>query len=169
MRQGTFNPSHMFRILLVCLGNICRSPTAEAVFHDAIVKRGLASVLEVDSAAIGRSHVKEKPDRRAIACALGQGYRHIEQIRARQVTDQDFQQFDLILAMDESVLSALQRLCPQEAQHKLDLFLRFGGHEGPQLDVPDPYYGNTEGFAKVLALCESGVTGVLQKLNVSRP
>ncbi|MFY9810304.1 low molecular weight protein-tyrosine-phosphatase [Aquabacterium sp.] len=155
----------MYRILLVCLGNICRSPLAEAVFHDVMARRGLASMLKVDSAAIGRSHLKEKPDRRAIACALSRGYRHIEQIRSRPVKAQDFLQFDLILAMDESVLRALQRQCPQDAQHKLDLFLRFAGHEG-EAEVPDPYYGNAEGFTKVLDLCESGVTAMVQKLNL---
>lgn len=155
----------MYRILLVCLGNICRSPTGEAVFHEAVARHGLASMLEVDSAAIGRSHVKEKPDRRAIACALNRGYRHIEHIRARQISEQDFEAFDLILAMDDSVLRALQRQCPPEAQHKLDLFLRFAGHEGAA-EVPDPYYGNAEGFTKVLDLCESGVTAIVQKLNL---
>ena len=140
---------------------------AEAVFHDVMARRGLASMLQVDSAAIGRSHLKEKPDRRAIACALSQGYRHIEQVRSRQIKAQDFLQFDLILAMDESVLRALQRQCPQEAQHKLDLFLRFAGHEGEQ-EVPDPYYGNAEGFAKVLGLCEAGVNAILQKLDLQR-
>lgn len=158
----------MYRILLVCLGNICRSPMAEAVFHDVLARRGLASMLQVDSAAIGRSHLKEKPDRRAIACALSHGYRHIEQIRSRQVKPQDFAQFDLILAMDESVLRALQRQCPEDARHKLDLFLRFAGHDGSQ-DVPDPYYGNPEGFVKVLALCESGVAAVVKRLEVERP
>lgn len=158
----------MYRILLVCLGNICRSPLAEAVFHDVMVRHGLASVLQVDSAAIGRSHLKEKPDRRAIACALSHGYRHIEQIRARQVKPQDFSQFDLILAMDESVLRALERQCPSEARHKLDLFLRFAEHAGEQ-EVPDPYYGNNEGFVRVLDLCERGVAAILQKLNLGRP
>lgn len=158
----------MYRILLVCLGNICRSPLAEAVFHDVMMRRGLASVLQVDSAAIGRSHLKEKPDRRAIACALRHGYRHIEQIRARQVKPQDFVQFDLILAMDESVLRALERQCPPEAQHKLDLFLRFADLPGMQ-EVPDPYFGNPEGFDHVLDLCERGVAALLQKLNLARP
>lgn len=158
----------MYRILLVCLGNICRSPMAEAVFRHVTARRGVASVLQVDSAAIGRSHLKEKPDRRAIACALSKGYRDIEQIRARQVRAQDFTHFDLILAMDDSVLRALQRQCPPEAQHKLDLFLRFARHEGAS-EVPDPYYGNADGFTKVLALCESGVCGVLERLRLERP
>lgn len=158
----------MYRILLVCLGNICRSPMAEAVFHDVMARRGLASVLQVDSAAIGRSHLKEKPDRRAIACALGHGYRHIEQIRSRQIKAQDFLQFDLILAMDESVLRALQRQCPEDALHKLDLFLRFAGHDNA-LDVPDPYYGNPEGFAKVLGLCEIGVAAIVKRIELERP
>lgn len=153
----------MYRILLVCLGNICRSPLAEAVFHDAVTRQGLGSVLQVDSAAIGSSHLKEKPDRRAIACALVSGYRHIERIRARQVSARDFGTHDLILAMDHSVLQVLQRQCPPEAQHKLDLFLRFAEHEG-ELDVPDPYYGNAEGFAKVLSLCESGVAAIVAKV-----
>lgn len=153
----------MYRILLVCLGNICRSPLAEAVFHDVLARRGLASVLQVDSAAIGRSHLKEKPDRRAITCALAGGYRHIERIRSRQVKAQDFAQFDLILAMDKSVLNALQRQCPPEFQHKLDLFLRFADHDG-DLDVPDPYYGNVEGFTTVLRLCEGGVAAIMNKM-----
>ena len=140
---------------------------AEAVFHDVMARHGLASMLQVDSAAVGRSHLKEKPDRRAIACALSHGYRHIEQVRARQIKAQDFLQFDLILAMDESVLRALQRQCPVDAQHKLDLFLRFAGHEGEQ-DVPDPYYGNAEGFTKVLGLCEIGVSAIMKRLELER-
>ena len=96
---------------------------------------------------------------------MTRGYHHIEQIRSRPVKAQDFLQFDLILAMDESVLRALQRQCPQDARHKLDLFLRFAGHEG-EAEVPDPYYGNAEGFTKVLDLCESGVTAIVQKLNL---
>lgn len=158
----------MYRILLVCLGNICRSPIAEAVFRHAASRHGVASVLQVDSAAVGRSHLKERPDRRAIACALSKGYRHIEQIRARQVRAQDFLEFDLILAMDDSVLRALQRQCPPEASHKLDLFLRFAEYDG-LTEVPDPYYGNAAGFARVLELCEDGVAGVMRKLALERP
>ena len=138
----------MYRILLVCLGNICRSPLAEAVFHDVMARRGLASMLKVDSAAIGRSHLKEKPDRRAIACALSRGYRHIEQIRSRPVKAQDFLQFDLILAMDNDNLLELQRRCPSQLQHKLQLFMQYHPRFPTLQEVPDPYYGGGRGFAR---------------------
>lgn len=137
---------------------------AEAVFKEVIARKGLASAMEVDSAAISRSHAKEKPDRRALACALSQGYSHIEKVRSRPVVPDDFVHHDLILAMDESVLKVLERQCPPLLQHKLDLFMRFARHPSI-LEVPDPYYGTPDGFTKVLSLCEEGVAGIIQRIN----
>ena len=153
----------MFRILLVCMGNICRSPTACSVMHAHIASRQLADRIEVDSAGTYAGHKGEKADRRAIALAVARGYPHIEKGRARRVLDKDFEQFDLILAMDRDNLKQLQRTCPPSQQHKLHLFLAYAGELNVD-EVPDPYYGNAEGFEVVLRLCEQGSKGVLDRV-----
>lgn len=153
----------MTRILVVCLGNICRSPTASAVLQGEVQRRGLAQAVVVDSAGTYGGHAGEKPDPRAIQVAVAAGYGRIRQERARRVRGQDFEQFDLILAMDRDNLMNLQRVCPPEHGHKLHLFLDYAGVE-PGGEVPDPYYGNLAGFERVLALCEAGARGVLDRL-----
>lgn len=153
----------MFRILLVCMGNICRSPLAASVMHAELARRQLAQAVEVDSAGTYAGHQGEKPDRRAIALALARGYPQIERERARRVLDEDFERFDLVLAMDADNLENLRFKCPPEHQHKLHLFLEYAGHEG-RSEVPDPYYGNAAGFEAVLQLCEQGSDGVLRRV-----
>ncbi len=153
----------MFRILLVCMGNICRSPTASSVMHAQIARRQLADRIEVDSAGTYAGHKGEKADPRAIKLAMARGYPQIEKERARRVLDQDFEQFDLILAMDRDNLAQLQRICPPAHQHKLHLFLAYAGELNTD-EVPDPYYGNAQGFEVVLRLCEQGSAGVLDRV-----
>lgn len=145
------------------MGNICRSPMASAVMHAGIARRQLAQRVAVDSAGTYAGHQGERADRRAVALAMARGYPQIEHERARRVRDEDFQNFDLILAMDADNLDNLRFKCPPEHQHKLHLFLEYAGVEGRR-EVPDPYYGNAQGFEVVLGLCEQGSEGVLTRV-----
>ncbi len=150
----------MRRILFVCMGNICRSPTAEAVFRRAAETRGVA--VEVDSAGTHAYHVGEPPDPRAQKAAAQRGL-DMSAIRARQVRVEDFQRFDLILAMDEDNLAELEAICPEEQRHKLRLFLEYAPHLGVR-EVPDPYYGGRRGFEYVLDLVEEASERLLDEL-----
>ncbi|MBT0961372.1 low molecular weight protein-tyrosine-phosphatase [Denitromonas iodatirespirans] len=150
------------RILFVCTGNICRSPTAEAVARHWLRMVGLDGVVSVDSAGIQGSHVGEAPDPRSQRAAAIRGY-DLSRQRARKLTEADFAEFDLLLAMDRGHLRAMQHKCPPEHQAKLRLFLSFAP-ECDRQDVPDPYYGAGHGFDEVLDLCESGVQGLLDTL-----
>ena len=132
------------RVLLVCMGNICRSPTAEAVLR---VKARQASLnIEFDSAGTENYHIGDAPDPRSVRHARERGY-DLSTLRARQVHASDFQEFDLILAADEINLRELRRRCPQEEHHRLALFLG-------DVALPDPYYGESDDFEKVLDLVE---------------
>lgn len=153
----------MIRILVVCMGNICRSPTASAVLQGEVARRGLVHRVQVDSAGTYGGHKGEKADPRAIQVAAAAGYVHIHEERARRVKDQDFDQFDLILAMDRDNLANLRDMCPPDRHHKLHLFLDYAGVTSGG-EVPDPYYGSLAGFERVLALCEAGARGVLDRL-----
>ncbi|MGE0098710.1 MAG: low molecular weight protein-tyrosine-phosphatase [Hydrogenophaga sp.] len=153
----------MYRILVVCMGNICRSPLAESVMQADLARLQLTHSVEVDSAGTYGGHQGEKPDRRAIELARSRGYAQIETQRARRVRTQDFESFDLILAMDRHNLDHLRQQCPPDQQHKLHLFLNYAGLAAPD-EVPDPYYGNAEGFSAVLDLCERGSQGVLRRV-----
>jgi protein-tyrosine phosphatase len=150
----------MVRILLVCLGNICRSPMAESVFHTRLVERGWTDRVEVDSAGTYAGHAGEAPDPRAQATASAHGYHVINRLRARPVKTTDFERFDLVLAMDRDNLARLREQCPVPQQHKLHLFLAWAQLPGVD-EVPDPYYGNAEGFERVMALCEHATDAVL--------
>lgn len=152
----------MFQLLVVCMGNICRSPMASAVLQTVASRRGLLDHLRIDSAGTHGSHQGEPADRRARLLALQRGHAAIAHERARRVRDDDFERFDLILAMDSHNLAHLRQRCPPAQAHKLQLFLDYAGL-GAQ-DVPDPYYGPAEGFEVVLDLCERGAEGVLQRL-----
>lgn len=152
----------MTRILLVCMGNICRSPTAEGVLRSLADRAGVSSFIEVDSAGTHGSHEGEAPDPRARKLAASRGY-DLSGLRARRVIDRDFSRFDRILAMDRQNLAALRRACPSEHLGKLGLFLDYA--EGLALDeVPDPYYGGAEGFEKVLDLCEQAARGLIETI-----
>lgn len=153
----------MTAILLVCMGNICRSPMAEAVLRIQSQRAGVEGRLEIDSAGTHACHEGEKPDPRAMKAAMKRGY-DLSGLRARRVKEQDFTRFDLILAMDRQNLTCLRRSCPEEHLFKLGLFLQYArGHHSDE--VPDPYYGSKEGFEKVLDLCELAGQGLLGSLN----
>lgn len=138
-------------ILFVCLGNICRSPTAEAVFRRRAADAGLADRFELDSAGTGDWHIGGAPDRRAREAASERGY-SMQGLRARQVVAADFHQFDYILAMDDANLADLQVLDPGDGRATLMRFLDVS-KAGPN-QVPDPYYGGEDGFDQVLDLVE---------------
>lgn len=152
----------MTRILFVCLGNICRSPTAHGVFQALVRQRDLESAIGVDSAGTGGWHVGEVPDRRATAAARERGY-DLSSLRARQVTAADFAAFDYILAMDRDNLRNLEALRPAGYEGQLRLFLDY--HPDPSTrDVPDPYYGEGDGFDFVLDLVEEASRGLLREI-----
>ncbi|HSC05648.1 MAG TPA: low molecular weight protein-tyrosine-phosphatase [Steroidobacteraceae bacterium] len=150
------------RVLFVCLGNICRSPTAEAVFRQLVARADTRLAIEIDSAGIGDWHIGEPPDRRAQAAARRRGV-DMSTIRARQLVHEDFALFDLILAMDRQNLAELRRRAPAQYRERVRLFLEFA----PELethDVPDPYYGGEAGFEQVLDLTEQAARGLLAHL-----
>lgn len=149
----------MTRVLFVCLGNICRSPTAEGVFRTRAAAAGLT--VAVDSAGTGAWHVGETPDRRAQDEARRRGY-DLSHQRARQVTAQDFHDFDLIFAMDRSNLANLKRLRPPDATAQVELFLDLLPDQ-PLREVPDPYY--EDGFDMVLDLIEDGADALIARLS----
>lgn len=154
----------MTRVLFVCTGNICRSPTAEGVARAFFKQAGLE--VEVDSAGIQGIHAGEAPDQRSQKAAMRRGY-DLSKQRARKITLADFTQFDLILAMDRGHLAQMKRICPPEHQDKLKLFRDFiPGESG--LDVPDPYYGGEAGFEHVLDLCEDGVGALMAALRTAQ-
>jgi protein-tyrosine phosphatase len=152
------------RILMVCLGNICRSPTAEAVLRTLASKQGMADKIQVDSAGLLDYHQGEPPDHRAIAAGQQRGY-DLTTLRARQITSQDWLDFDLILAMDKANLNALLAKCPREYQHKLKLLLEFAKAFAGQ-EVADPYYGGPSDFIQVLDRVEAACQGLLAQLPV---
>ncbi len=145
----------------MCLGNICRSPTAEGVFTKFVHEAKLADVITVDSAGTGDYHVGEAPDSRSMKHANKRGY-DLSSLRARQVDASDFTKFDYILAMDSNNLSNLQRIAPKNSTAVVDLFLkRFGIQEE---EVPDPYYGGASGFEHVIDLVEAGSIKLLEEI-----
>lgn len=158
----------MAQVLFVCLGNICRSPTAEGVFRQKVEQAGLHETIRVDSAGTSAWHIGSPPDPRSVEAAGRRGY-DLSPLRARQVdAPVDFLQFDLILAMDQANLAHLQALCPAACQDKVRLFLDFLP-SAPTREVPDPYYGGGEGFNHVLDLVEAASDAVLTYLLQQRP
>ena len=150
------------RVLFVCMGNICRSPTAEGVFKHFVAEAGLAKHILSDSAGTHDYHIGEPPDPRAQEAAVRRGY-DLGSLRGRQVSPRDFSDFDYVLAMDETNRRELERLCPPRDAHKLKLFMSFAGD--PVLrEVPDPYYGGTQGFDQVLDMVELAARGLLKHL-----
>jgi protein-tyrosine phosphatase len=150
------------RILFVCLGNICRSPTAEAVLRELLAREAPELSVEIDSAGIGDWHIGEPPDHRAMAAALRRGL-DMSRRRARQLLNEDFARFDFILAMDRANLSDLQRRVPRQYRERVRLFLEFAPDLGID-EVPDPYYGGPAGFEDVLDLAERAARGLLSHL-----
>jgi protein-tyrosine phosphatase len=152
----------MTKVLMVCMANICRSPMSRAVAEQMAADAGLAKRLEFDAAGTHAQNAGARPDPRGQAALAGRHYKTTK-TRSRRVTEKDFERFDLILAMDEGNLAALQRQCPPEQHHKLRLLMAYAPELGVK-DVPDPYFGNPAGFERVLDLCEAGVRGLLKTL-----
>ena len=150
-------------VLFVCMGNICRSPTAEGVFRYHVEGAGLAEHIEIDSAGTHAYHVGEPADHRARAAAERRGMT-LEGIRARRVSSDDFERYDYILAMDEDNLARLEVEAPEEHRHKLRLFLEFA--QNGEREVPDPYYGGAAGFERVLDLVDEASRGLLETLSI---
>ena len=152
-------------VLFVCLGNICRSPTAEGVFRVAVERAGLAQRIRADSAGLGDWHVGSPPDRRAIQAARRRGY-DLTSLRGRQVEVADFRRFGWILAMDETNMRALSDMQPPDFGGHLGLLLDFAPELGLR-EVPDPYYGGPDGFDRVLDLIEASTAGLLAQLQAT--
>lgn len=150
------------RILFVCLGNICRSPMAEGVFRRVAEEEGLIDRFEIDSAGLGDWHIGQAPDHRAQKAARSRGV-DISDQSARQVVDEDFDRFDLLLVMDRSNYAELKARAPHEARAKIRPFLDFAPHVGTK-DVPDPFFGGAEGFDRALDLIEAAARGLLASL-----
>src|ERR1700750_1277466 len=149
------------RILFVCMGNICRSPTAEGVMRSLLRGEGLEDEIEVDSAGTGRWHAGDPPHARATAAAARRGV--VLEGAARQVRPSDFEDFDLLLAADRENLRDLRRIAPDEdAREKVRLLRSYDPRAGNDLDVPDPYYGGPDGFEEVLDLVDAARRGLLE-------
>ena len=150
------------KILFVCLGNICRSPTAEAVFRAVAAREAPELMIEVDSAGTAGYHVGAPPDLRTRQAASRRGY-DMSSLRARIVEPRDFEDFDFILAMDRENLKVLNHRAPVQARDRVRLFLEFAP-DAATTEVPDPYYGGPNGFEEVLDLVEAATQGLLQHL-----
>src|SRR5262249_42732547 len=159
MRSGRFG------VLFVCTGNICRSPTAEAVFGKLVADSGLSEAIAVDSAGTHGYHIGEPPDARSTEAAATRGY-DLSALRARRVERADFQRFDLIVAMDRGHLSILSRMADPSSAHKLKLMMSYASGFGVE-DVPDPYYGGPQDFERVLDMLEDAARGLLE--SIGRP
>jgi protein-tyrosine phosphatase len=147
------------KVLFVCMGNICRSPTAQGVFEKMVREHDLSSRVQIDSAGTHAYHVGEPPDPRATAAALRRGVVLAGQ-RARRVSSADFEEFDFVLAMDDANFADLARLCDEQFRSRLHRFMDFAPQLGTT-DVPDPYYGGATGFERVLDLIEAASAGLL--------
>jgi protein-tyrosine phosphatase len=156
------NDNSKINILFVCMGNICRSPTAQGVFRDLVQKQGLSDYIVTDSAGTIDYHAGSKPDRRARETALKRGL-DLSDLRARQVSSEDFEHFDYVIAMDRSNYADLETICPPEREDRLHLFLDFAPQQ-PIREVPDPYYGGAAGFDRVFDLVEEASKGLLEKI-----
>lgn len=153
------------RVLFVCLGNICRSPTAEAVFRDKVFKAGLQDSFYIDSAGTGDWHIGRSPDPRAQQHAAESGY-DLSALIARQVNGADFVGFDYILAMDQQNLMDLKAMQPVEFQGQLSLLLDYDSSSELR-EVPDPYYGGSEGFRQVIQLIEGACDSFIEEVRGS--
>lgn len=150
------------RVLFICLGNICRSPTAAGVFRQVLATRAPHLDVEVDSAGTHDYHIGEPPDRRALEAARRRGL-DLSPMRARQVAEIDFERFDYVLAMDRQNLETLLRRAPSQYHERIRLFMDFAPNAYTR-EVPDPYYGGANGFEEVLDLLEQASEGLLQEL-----
>ena len=147
------------KVLIVCMGNICRSPTGQGVLEKLVQEAGLADRIEIDSAGTHAYHTGERPDGRATKTALKRGI-DLSGQKARRVREEDFHHYDYVLAMDSNNLQDLLAICPHEHRDKVNLFLAYADDLHAQ-DVPDPYYGGNTGFERVLDLVEAGAQALL--------
>lgn len=152
----------MVNVLFVCTGNICRSPTAEGVFRHQVREAGLAGQYRQDSCGTHGYHIGDPPDSRAIDTAARRGY-DLSDLRARQLQVEDFDQFDLLLGMDEGHIARMVRMAPANRQDRIRLLMDFAT-DAWRSDVPDPYYGDARDFEHSLDLVEIGVRGLLRSL-----
>ncbi len=150
------------RVLFVCMGNICRSPTAEGVFRKLVEEAGLAGQVEIDSAGTHAYHVGEPPDTRAQAAARRRGV-DLSPLRGRQAVAEDIQRFDYVLVMDEENLDNLLSICPSGLEEKIELFMEYAA-DGQPREVPDPYFGGNAGFDRVLDMIEAASQGLLDDI-----
>ena len=150
------------KVLFVCMGNICRSPTAEGVFRKLAMESGLSGQLEIDSAGTHGFHAGRPPDSRSIEHAARRGY-DLTALRAREVVPADFERFDYVIAMDENNVEHLNAFCPDHHLKKVRLLLEYA-RDGKRSEVPDPYQGNPKDFERVLDLIEQGCRGLVDHL-----
>lgn len=153
-------------VLFVCMGNICRSPTAEAVFQKQVNDQGLQANIQIDSAGTHAYHIGNPPDARSTATALRRGYQ-MDVLRARQVTRADIETFDYVLAMDRDNAAILRQLAPEALRDKPRLFMSYAEDYGIE-EVPDPYYGAAGGFEQVLDMIEQASDGLLAAIRRDR-
>lgn len=151
-------------VLFVCMGNICRSPTAEGVFRHRVAAKGMAHRFHIDSAGTHGYHVGEPPDARSMEFAAKRGY-DLSAQRSRKVSARDFEDFDHLLAMDHDNLALLEAACPPQHRHKLGLMMAHATRSGGELAVPDPYYGGGKGFDLVLDFIEDATDGLIATLD----
>jgi protein-tyrosine phosphatase len=149
-------------VVFVCMGNICRSPTAEAVFRHYVENAGLSEHIQIDSAGTHDYHVGDPPDSRTRRAAQQRGY-DMSNLRGRQVGESDFSRFDYVLAMDKANLDILQRITPPGSKIQARLFLEYARHSAER-EVPDPYYGGSDGFERVLDMVEDAAQGLLEEI-----
>jgi protein-tyrosine phosphatase len=152
----------MVRVLFVCLGNICRSPTAEGVFRKLVAEAGLHAHIEIDSAGTHAYHIGAPPDPRAQAAARLRGI-DLSSLRGRQATHHDIERFDYVLAMDRENYENLLAICPSGLERKIELFMRFAAARLED-EVPDPYFGGSAGFDRVLDMIEEAAQGLLEEI-----
>lgn len=145
----------MVKVLFVCTGNICRSPTGEGVFRHLLAENGLADRIVTDSCGMQGWHVGKSPDPRTVAAAADRGI-DLSDLRARQITPTDYREFDLLLAMDSGHFRDMRRQAPPDSHDRIRMFLEPVAEAFGRLDVPDPYYGDADGFEDVFNLIEAG-------------
>jgi protein-tyrosine phosphatase len=156
----------MVKVLFVCLGNICRSPTAEGVFRHVVIRAGLEDKIEIDSAGTHAYHVGDPPDPRAQLAAKRRGI-DLSRLRGRKAVRADIETFDYVLAMDRENHENLLAICPEGLESKVQLFMEFAPHRSER-EVPDPYFGGASGFDRVLDMIEEAAAGLLEDIRKNR-
>ena len=156
----------MVKVLFVCLGNICRSPTAEGVFRKLVREENLEHLFEIDSAGTHAYHIGEPPDERARAACARRGF-DINPLRGRKAVAEDIQKFDYVLAMDRENFKDLIDICPPGHETRIRLFMEFAPNR-PEDEVPDPYFGGVSGFDRVLDMIEDAARGLLEEIRRTR-